>query len=250
MSRPRLRAVVAVPVVVLALSLAACGGGSTAGAGGDDSSAASTASGDAAAYAKTPAAQIQSDLESALKGASSLHMAGSIVETNAAIDFDVSVDTSGHCTGTMGLQGSTIQLLGSGGDYYFKAPRSFWHAQDPAHATQIWGIVGGKWVKMGGQESEMSSLCNLTDFTHSLFAQRNDQKGTTVVGPSQFGGQPTVELAGVKPPTKIQVLAAAPHYPVHVDAGSQGEITFSRFDEPVTVTAPSSGEVVDLSQLG
>jgi hypothetical protein len=261
------RILAVVPALALAGALAACGSNGAPGAGTNPSGSASSAggtsgtsgtsgtAGSAAAYAQTPVAQIKSDVESALKDATSLHMAGSIVESTQQIDFDVSLDTSGNCTGTMGLHGQTIELLGVGGDYYFKAPRAFWRSQDAAHVDQIWSIVGGKWVKMGSgsQGSEMSSLCNLTDFTNGLFGDKSKDRQTKVVGPSQFQGQPTVQLSGRSDsgsPTTIQVLAATPHYPVRLDAGRQGEMTFSRFDEPVSVTAPPPDEMVDLSQLG
>jgi len=246
--------------VVLMLALAGCGG--TPARGTAATSPSTATAGDAAAFARTPAAQIESDVEAALKGATSLHMAGSIIEHGDQVDFDVSVDTSGDCTGTMGLHGTTLHLLGVAGRYYFKASRAFWAAQDPAHAAQIWALVGGKWVAMGGgaqggsqpggQSAEMSSLCNLTQLTRGLFGHAGPGP-TSVIGPSRFQGQPTVKLAGRSAggaATTIQVLAAEPHYPVRVDAGSQGEMTFSRFDQPVEVAAPSPSERVDLSRLG
>lgn len=252
MSRRHLLLVV--PAVAAALTLAACGG-ETSSVGRPATSSPTTSENVAAAYAQTPVAQIEKDVEASLKGASSLHLAGSIVQSKSEIDFDVSVDTSGNCTGTMGLHNTTIQLLGASGAYYFRAPRAFWRSETSSNLNAIWSLVGGKWVKMGSgsDTAEMSALCNLSQFTKSLFKQDENDKDTKVVGPSEFLGQPTVELSSTSDggtPDTIQVLATAPHYPVRVDAGNDGEMTFSKFDEKVKVTPPPSGETVDLSHLG
>lgn len=258
MSRRTSILAVVMPVVV-GLALTGCGkvvqvdsrpGG---GPGAPASSAASASSGGGAAtYAATPVAQIEKDVESALKGASALHMAGSIVDSGQQMDFDVSVDTAGNCTGTMGLHDTTVRLLGVKGEYYFKAPLAFWKAEEPGEVDQVWSLVGGKWVKVGAS-NQMASLCNLTKFTQGLLDDDSPDKGTRVVGPSEFDGQPTVELKGSSDDgstTDIQVLASAPHYPVRLDAGREGELTFSAFDVPVKVTAPDTGETVDLNGLG
>lgn len=248
----------AASAVVLGLALSACGrvvhvdGAAPGGSGGGSTpSAAASGSGDAASYAATPVAQIEDDVQSALKAASSLHMAGSIIESGQQMDFDVSVDTAGDCTGTMGLHDTTVRLLGVKGDYYFKAPRAFWKAEEPAELDQVWSLVGGKWVKIGASD-QMADLCDLTQFTKGLFDDDGPDKGTKVVGPSQFAGQPTVELKGTSDDgsaTEIQVLASSPHYPVRLDAGSQGEMTFSDFDTPVRVTAPDAAQTVDVKGL-
>lgn len=222
------RTYIFVPLVVLALT--ACGSTDVA-----------------ATYAKTAPATIDANARTALTSATSLHISGEVKNGTETIALDLSLDTSGKCTGTVGLNGQQAQIISlSDNSAYMKADAAFWTSQANAQTASI---VAGKWVTGFGSTSPFSTFCNLTQLSKSIVSDSVESDSAKLLGTTTVAGAPAVQLTvNTNPGTGILTVAAnSPHYPLSISKGSDGTVTFSGFNVPVNATAPAGA--IDLSNL-
>lgn len=220
------------------LALSACGGDS----------------GDADSYKDTDVEQIQKDVSEAMTGLKSFRLQGSIVDGEQNIDLDLALAESGDCEGSMSVKGvGSFELLVADGKSFFKADEEFWTSQGGAQGAQIAEMVGDKWVVASGGMQDMASVCDFEEFVGEFDEEGDSGDLQKVTGTSEIDGEEVVEVSFKSDDDNdgtASVRASDPHYVVKMEVDSEGEMTFSEFDEPVEPEAPSGDEVVDLSQLG
>jgi len=110
-------------------------------------------------------------------------------------------------------------------------------------------LFQGKWLKAPTTSGELASLASLTNLG-KLLAEALASSDTLVKGPTTtIAGQQVVELKDTTKNGSLYVATTGPPYPIEiVKRGSEaGHLLFSRWNEPVTLTAPAGA--IDLSQL-
>ena len=230
-----------------ALSVLA-GGGVLAGCGSSSSdTAASTAAADAATQGPNgietlSAQEILDKSLAASKAASSVTVKGTISEDGeegASLDMMLGTDAS---TGTLSINGFSMEIRVTGGTLYYKI--------DPAGIEAILGpgeasaAIGGKWIRVSpGDDGDL--LSDFGDFSgkDALLTSFLAPEGTsTVKGTGDVEGTPvvfvTVADGGDKGTLAVQTVGEP--YPVQLTSqGSKAAITFSNWNAPVNVTAPT-----------
>ena len=233
MTTTRTAGVLAAAVVLLA----GCGGG------GND-------------FADQPPKDIAKAAAADMKDLTSLRMQGDLTTSGQKIGVDMQITTSGDCQGTITVTDGSAQLVSSGGHAYMKPDKAFWESQAPGQATQIEAVVGDKWVVIPSA-SGLDSACDLSQLLDGIANTGSDPSSAPTSATSDsVDGQDAVELRGKDSsgkPVTAWVATDDPHYVLRmqVTQGDQpGTITFSDFDKSVTIQAPPSDQVIDLSKLG
>ena len=249
------------------------GGAVLAGCGSSSSdTAASTAASDAAAQPpngveKLPAKEILAKSQAAAKAASSVTVTGTIAEGGEETSFDLVLGADAS-EGTFATNGVELSIVIVDGKSYFKVPGDGWAtllgsggAEGRAAGEKIASQVGDKWLLLPADPESLDDaggvLGPLLATFGALFqkdgfleAMLTPDGGASVKGTGDANGTPVVFLEDTTSEGTLAIQTVGEPYPVQIKgdgAESAGEITFSDWNAPVSVTAPT--DVVDISQL-
>jgi len=240
---------VVVPAAVLLVG--ACGNDTTAGNGSLGPSSSVTASGSTApGAAGLSADEILKQSTAALQAAKSVRIKGEggSGTQRFAIDLRYSGDAS---TGTLGINGQTIELRKLAQTVYLKGSREFWVGNGGETAAQL---LAGKWLKTPLADRRFAGLSELTDLKKAATGIL-DPDGTITKGAQKtVNGVPCVGLVSSgKDGGTLWVATTGQPYPVRIEPSTQsaesGALDFSEYGESVTVGPPPAEQVVDVSKL-
>lgn len=258
-------------VAVLAFGLAACGdddGGDDDSSSNDDpTSAATEETSETPTETPTETAwtdqdpeTLISDVQESTRALSSMRVQGTVSEAGEETKLNLALNTDGNCEGTVGVKDGTAQLISVDGVDYLKGDEAFWKASsggDEATAEQIITLLGDRWAKVPADDGGGSSFGEVCDLDNFLEDFTSGSGGDYTLGETtEVDGIPAVELieddsiTGEKT-TALVGTEDGQHYILSlssVGGDSDGEITFSEFDEPVQAKAPDPSDVLDLSK--
>jgi hypothetical protein len=227
------RTVIAALLSVLAFSLA------LAGCGGSSSSDNGTAS-------KSPE-QILEASKQAARQASSVHIVGTITSEGKPITLDMELLAGKGGKGTISQEGFKIQIIQTGGAVYINGSSDFYkHVTGSAPAA---ALLQGKWLKAPANSGELASLAELTDLS-KLIDTALASHGTLSKGEeTTIEGQKAIPLKDKTKGGTLYVAATGKPYPLQIskEGKESGKVTFNRWDQPVTLNAPSGA--IDISKL-
>jgi hypothetical protein len=188
----------------------------------------------------------------------SVTVRGSIAEGKHSYALNVASSSTGTAEGTVSTNGQVVNLKEVGGTGYFRGSKSFLEASgatadQAARAANIWyaGPASGQ---------PFSSFASFLDTTQLVSGLTSDtvtaQTTWSRGGTAKVGGRPAVVLVGKSTGKnggagKVYVASSGTPYVLAITAtkgSDRGTITFSAFDQPVTVTPPPHPE--NISQLG
>ncbi len=216
------------------LALTACGG--TAATSGS----APTGNGEGAKTGQ----QVANDAADALEKAGAVHLRGSGTNDGKPMSVDMHLQDA-DATGTITMDGGTLELTNTGGKIYVRASAPFWTAQGvPAQAVPM---LAGKWVivpSAAGKEFGQLTIKGMADELRKPTDGAIDPKVHT----GTLNGQKVVVVTQSDGST-LDVAATGSPYPLEtVDKGANaGTMTASDFGKRTTITAPTGA--LDLSQL-
>ena len=249
------------------------GGGVLAGCGSSTTdTAASTAAADAAAQPPNgvgtlPAEEILAKSQAAAKAATSVTVKGTITEGGVESSLDLVLGTNAS-EGTITSTGVELSSVFVDGKSYFKVSRDGWAtllgsggAEGKAAGKEIDGLVGDKWLLLPadpGSLDDAGGLLGVTLAGLSGFFQKDfllegllsPEGGATVKSTGDVNGTPVVFLEDAKGEGTLAIQTVGEPYPVQVKgagAESSGENSFTNWNAPVNVTAPT--DVVDISEV-
>ena len=250
------------------------GGGVLAGCGSSTTdTAASTAAADAAAQPPNgvgtlPAEEILAKSQAAAKAATSVTVKGTITEGGVESSLDLVLGTNAS-EGTITSNGVELSIVFVDGKSYFKASSGSWAtllgsagAEGKAAGNKIDGLVGDKWLLLPaepGSLGEAGSVLGVTLAGLSGFFQKDflletllsPEGGWTVKTTGDVNGTPVVFLEDTKGESTLAIQTVGEPYPVQAKGGraqGSGEISFTNWNAPVNVTAPTN--ILDISELG
>jgi hypothetical protein len=236
--RPRLSStgVALLVLVLLATVLAGCGGSS--------SSSSSSSSGNGVAD-KSPN-EIVAATKVAADAAKSVHVAGSIVSNNSPITLDMTLLAGKGGSGKLSENGLSFELIQTGRTVYIKGSAAFYKHIGGSAAAQL---LQGKWLKAPASSSDFASLSQLTEL-RQLIDQTLANHGTLTKGATTtINGQKVVGITDKSKGGTLYISTTGKPYPVEITKGGTGggKITFDRWNEPVTLSAPANA--IDVAQL-
>jgi hypothetical protein len=217
-------------VFALVATLSGCGGSSQRGNG---------------VATKTPT-QIVALAKSAVAGAATVHVAGSIVSEGEPISIDMELVAGKGGEGRIVLEGLSIDLVNADGALYIKGGSAFYSR---FASTRAAALLQGKWLKGSADGEAMAPLASVTDLGKLLDSALADH-GTLSRGPdATVDGQKAVGLTDLAKGGTLYVAATGVPYPLEIvkpDAAGGG-VVFDRWNRPVTLTPPASA--INIKQL-
>lgn len=184
----------------------------------------------------------------AAKNAETTHVKGRLTQQNQSFTVDMRL-ADGRATGTVTVQGKTVDLLRAGRDVYIKAGRGF-YASAPAGVRKL---LASKWLEVRADGPGFGQLAALTKpdqfFTRVLESNNKITKGerTTV------RGIPAIQLVNSGERGVLLVALEGKPYPLQIRSGkgsaSQGTLNFMDYNQPITVHTPPPDQVLSMSEL-
>jgi hypothetical protein len=218
---------------VLAATLAGCDGSSQTGNG---------------VATKTPA-QILALAKSAVAGAATVHVAGSIVSDGKPISINMELVAGKGGEGRIVLEGLGIDLVNADGALYMRGGSAFYSRFAGRRAA---GVLQGKWLKGAADGEAMAPLASLTDLG-TLLDSALAAHGALSRGPvTAIDGQKAVGVTDLADGGTLYVAATGVPYPLEIakSAAGGGNVLFDRWNRPVTLALPASAINVKQLQSG
>jgi hypothetical protein len=221
----RLRAVAAPAALVVAL--AGCGGGSSSNG-----------------IASRSADEILASTRSAALAASAVHVKGSLKESGKPLKIDLKLVSPDKATGSLAEGSESFQLIRVGTNIYIKGSKAFYRSIGGPSAAQL---LGGRWLKGPSSGSDFQSIAAFTSMKTLLSQALKPEGKVAKTGTKTVDGR---EAVGLKDPAQggtLYVATSGKAYPVEIVSGSGENISFSEWDQSVSITAPKNA--VDISKL-
>jgi hypothetical protein len=241
------RCAVAMAISGLAVLVAGCGAStSTSGAPGSTGSAQPSGNPLAALTAGQIAAQAQADLRSA----SSVHVAGPVIDSGQTFVLDLTIGPRG-CTGTMASPGKgSFRLLQIGKKLWFKGDTQFWKTSGGTSDPGLVTLLEGKYIEVSAAGSDLSSFATLCDPRQLASTFGGPVSGLAKGTTSVISGQTVLQLRDSGDSSKAYVTISAHPEFVRIDAGHDGHLDFTAYNAPLTLTPPPASEIIDGSKYG
>jgi hypothetical protein len=216
-------------VIVLAL-LAGCGSSSSSSNG---------------LASKSPA-EIVAAAKTAAVGAASVHIAGSIVNEGKPITLDMEILASKGGKGQITLEGFPIRLIQVGGAVYISASSDFYKHVAGSAAAQL---LQGKWLKASVSSTSFASLASLTNISKLIDSTLGSHGKLASGATKTINGQKAVGVSDSSRGGTLYVAATGTPYPLEIVKGGSGggKITFDRWNQSVTLSAPTGA--ININQL-
>jgi hypothetical protein len=197
--------------------------------------------------ASKSADQVFAAAKAAATSASSAHVAGKLVSNGTAITLDLSMARDKGAKGSVSVNGLGFDLVKIGDTAYIKGSDAFYqHFAGPAVAQ----LIHGKWIKAPTTSKQFRSFANLASVS-GIFTEIGAHHGKLVNdGKTTYKGQPVGAIRDVSDDSKLFVAATGAPYPVAIVGGRKnqsGSVTFSDWNQPVSLSAPSGA--FDVSQV-
>ncbi len=216
-------------LVALTVLIAGCGSSSSSGNGIDSKSA----------------SEIVAASKQAVTGATSVHVAGSVVNEGKTIDIDLQLATGKGAAGSLTIDGQPIEIVEVGDSFYLRASESFYRQIGGAAAATL---LKGKWLRAPLGSGEFASLSALTNLEKLLGGTLSGHGSLSKTASTTINGQSAIGVSDNSQGT-LYVATTGPAYPVAiVKAGANGgKIVFDKWNQPVALKAPAGA--VNLTDL-
>lgn len=243
--------VVGVVGVVGVAMLAGCGGSSHSGHSGSAASEVAAVSPDGS-YPGKSAEQVLAASSVAAQKARSVRITGTVTQAGRTVDYSMTEVTGKGTVGTVTVDGATAQVRRIGSAIYAKPSKKFMVSQAGAAGEALYSTLKGRWLKADDQIAAAAGLGDLGELgtLASTFSKAVPADGTLtrVAGVAVDGGPTTgVTYAAGDRKGTVYLSTTAPGYPLRVRSAQAGTVTFSHWDEAVTLSVPAkSFDIADL----
>jgi len=192
------------------------------------------------------AEEIVKESKAAADAATAVHVSGSLKSGGAPVTLNLSLVAEKGAQGEISQNGASFKLILVGNTAYISGSPSFYRSLGGSAAAQLFK---GKWLKASATSGEFASFKQLADM-RQLIDTTLAAHGTLVKGATTtVNGQPVIAITDSAKDGTLYVATTGKPYPLQIAKGGSesGTITFSNWNQPATITAPSSS--VDLSEL-
>ncbi len=241
----------------IALSAAACSSSGSSGSNGSGGSGTSSAT----SLSGTPDQIVQKAVND-LKAATSVQISGNVVSSGSNIKIDLTDVADQGCKGTITLASTgtgstssttadgTAELIEVNSTVYMKLDESFF--KNLSLPSVVFSEVTGKYIEVTSK-SDLANFAQLCD--PSTLASGFDKEVTGFVkdGTATINGQPTEAF---KQPTHagsgiVYISQTSTPEIVRLQGPSgEGQINFTNYNAPATITAPPASEIIQGSKFG
>ncbi|WP_341716143.1 hypothetical protein QQG74_19210 [Micromonospora sp. FIMYZ51] len=231
------------PAAIALVLLAGCGDD-----GGDAGSSTPSSTAPASnGIADQTAEEILAAATGALEKAGSYRVSGEAKDGGeiTSIDFKVTGD---DLFGTIGMEGTSIQLLMVGNKSYFKADAEFWTMMGGPEGKTMAKLINDRWVKVAPDDDMFSGISELAGMADPKSLLKPDGK-ITKGEVKEIEAGPAIALVDESDKSSLYVATTGEPYPLLVES-SDGDVAISGFGESFPeLKEPTEKEIVDLSEM-
>lgn len=214
--------------VLVVGAIAGCGGSSTNGV-----------------ESKSPT-EIVSAAQKAANSAKSVRVDGSVSTAGTQLTLDLQIAEGKGAKGSISEGPLSFELIRLGDSVYIKGSAAFYEHFAGSEAAKL---LEGKWLQAPATSGEFATLGNLTDMSQLLSTVLGQHGSLAKGGTSTVEGKKVVAVKDTSKGGVLYVATTGKPYPVQISkSGSTGgKVTFSEWDAPVTITAPTGA--INISKL-
>ena len=218
-------------LVLLAVAAAGCGGGGGAKSNG---------------VADMTATQILTQMQKAVTTAKSVHVVGSGKTGGTPIALDLQLASGKGGSGHVEVGGYGFDLVRIGDKLYFKADAKALRHYAGGVVAQL---LADKWFEVPLSSGGFSSFAPFTNLQQLMKQILTAAGGVEKGDESTIDGEKAIALTDTKNGGTLYVATTGPAYPLELEAGKNntGSISFTEWDQPVTLTAPKGA--IDYKKL-
>lgn len=201
--------------------------------------------------AELEASTILDKAVTAAKEAQTTHVKGQLTRGSQSFALDLRLADKG-ATGTLAVEGNTMNLRRLGQKMYLKADRTFYASQGaPVEARKQ---LAGKWLQLRTGRSGFGPLAAFTK-PDQLFSQfLNTGDSVTKGNRTEVRGTPAIELNLSKKRGAMLVALEGKPYPLQIRSGakspSEGTLNFVDYNRPLELKTPPPDQILPASKLG
>ena len=228
----------------------------TASSSSSSSSSGSTSSPGAGDFASLSGEEIAAAAERDMKALKSATISGTVTNDGQETTIELRASGAGDCTGSVGVDRGSAELLGVDGKIWIRPDKAFWQSFANGNVDRILQIVGDKWVRLPGADDTFEDFCNLDALLDELFDSNDDGATYEKAAEQEVDGEQVIPVdvtdTDEQAASTGYVRVDSPHYLVRLDrteGEDSGTLSFSEFDEALDVTAPDPDDVVDLGSV-
>lgn len=182
-------------------------------------------------------------------------------DRTAPASLELTLDRSGNCVGklVMGADGGSVALVKRGDQVWMKPDTAFWKAQLPGRqGDAVAARLKNRYLHGSTKDTvlrAMSGTCDLTAFQKAAAADSSPHTALAKGDETKVDGTKVIPLTGTENGGKkitLYVTSATPHRlfrATRQGAGTDEDLTFTGYDEPVPSATPAAGQSVDISEL-
>lgn len=249
--RPALAAAVAATLA----ALAGCGTVHGLGSPAADATRKATLGAKPAAAAPKPslvsatAKDVVARAKAALASAKSVHVVGSTA-AGSSVQVDIRVKSGSGAAGSITVSGAKIEIVKLGEKMYFHSPATVWIEQ--GLSADMARLLAGKWVLMsasalGSGGEDLLRMTSTQGLSELLVPDGMPKRPGATWPTATVRGVPTIKLTDDT--GSLYVARTGKPYPVRIGdapALGGGQIDFTEYDKPVTITAPPAAQILTL----
>jgi hypothetical protein len=196
--------------------------------------------------ASNPPAEIIARAKAAADSASGVYISGTLVSKGVPISLEMELLAGKGGRGRVAQSGLSFELVQLGGIVYIDGSAAFYRHIGGSAAAQI---LQGRWLKAPAGTPELAPIAALTDLGKLIGSALASRGPLTSGGVTTVYGQKVVAVDDVSQGGTVYVAATGKPYPLEVvkDGGRGGTVVFERWNEPVTLVAPT--DAIDLTKL-
>jgi hypothetical protein len=219
-------------VALSACAIAGCGSSSTNGV-----------------ESKSPTAII-AEAQKAAEGAKSVKVAGSVSSGGTKLTLDLQIAQGQGAKGTISEGPLSFELVRAGGSVYIKGSAAFY--QHFAHNEAAAKLLQGRWLQAPATSGEFATLGGLTDIHQLLSSALGQHSSFAKGGTSTIDGKTVIAVKDTSSGGVVYVATTGKPYPVQISktGSTGGKVTFSEWDAPVTITAPTGAINIEKLKSG
>jgi hypothetical protein len=237
--RLRSLAVAGVAATAIVTGVAACGGSSSTTA---SSSSTVALNGE---QDKT-ANQILADSRAAVATATSMRFVGTDPESSPPFGIDLYVGPNKTATGSIRMDGQTVEITRMGSDFYIKGSEAF-YTKSAGVPVSVARLFAGRWVKVPATGADVGDFDKLTDLKTFSAEVLTPTHTVTKAGQGTVRGTQVIYLDdGTE--DKVAISLEGKPYPLAFTSSANTiPIANITWDTPMTVTAPAGA--IDFSKV-
>ncbi|NLT53243.1 MAG: hypothetical protein GXX79_01470 [Actinomycetales bacterium] len=175
-----------------------------------------------------------------------VHVDGWVDHQGRKVTVDADLTSAPAAAGWISEGGDKVLVRYVGGNVYARGSSALYEKYLGQRAARR---VGDRWLMVPASGREYQQVTGLASPGGLLTELFPDAAGARKTAGGSVGGTGTVVLTTSSGSGSLTVAATGTPYPLVVDAGEKGRITFSDWGEKVSVTAPPRSQVVDVSTL-